>query len=560
MVIHPWRAIAAICICLLFSSCGSRSIKDPPDTTRPAVTATSPVTNATTASITAPIQATFSESINSSTLNTATFTLAGVLSGSVISGTVSCDNPCITATFTPSAPLSHDTTYTASIGVDVKDPAGNSLGGRYTWSFTTIPSPGSLDKTFGTGGLVRTPVLSSNDVATAVALQADGKIVVAGYSTYVTALTATISVASNYLTLVRYNTNGSPDATFGAPLNSGGKITDLPGTAMAVAIQSDGKILAGGTSGTGADLLIVRYTSDGQLDPTFGSGGQTAIDAGGTTDAVTSLAVQNDGKIVIVGNKQVTTPSGTVNSIALMRLASDGTSSDSTFNSGNIVTVDSYDNSWATSVQIQTDGKILVAGYFKNAGGPATPLIIRYNQAGTVDSMFSGTGAAAPSIGQDARLSNIVLLPDGKILATGATTNAANNTSDIVLLQFLADGSLDTAFGPGGTGIVSTDFSSSEESGVALATDADGKIMVAAYYRKTSGQPQTYDFALFRYTRDGSLDTTFGNGFGMVHSDFGGNLNDLASCMVVQREGKIVVAGAVANSSNYDIGVARYWP
>jgi len=157
---------------------------------------------------------------------------------------------------------------------------------------------GSLDTSFGTGGIVTTPIGNSND-ASALGIQSDGKIVVAGGS----------SNGSNYdFALVRYNTNGSLDTSFG----TGGIVNTPVGSsndyARTLGIQSDGKIVAAGDSSNGSknDFALVRYNANGSLDTSFGTGGIVTTPVGSSGGAY-ALAIQSDGKIVAAGSSNGST-------------------------------------------------------------------------------------------------------------------------------------------------------------------------------------------------------------------------------------------------------------
>jgi uncharacterized delta-60 repeat protein len=207
-----------------------------------------------------------------------------------------------------------------------------------------------------TGGAcsVTTPIGTSTDEAHSVAIQSDGKIVAAGAS----------SNGSRYdFALVRYNTDWTLDTTF----NGTGKVTTSVGTdnasAFAVAIQTDGKIVAAGFSiGSNADFALVRYNADGTLDTSFNGTGKVTTPIGSGNDFVYSVTIQSDGKIVAAGSRQ----DGSIDAV-LVRYNANGTL-DTSFNGTGIVTppINSNDTESARSVVIQTDGKIL-AGTAKTA-------------------------------------------------------------------------------------------------------------------------------------------------------------------------------------------------
>ena len=329
---------------------------------------------------------------------------------------------------------------------------------------------GSADGSFDSDGEVMTPITTDgDDTGRAVAIQDDGKIVVAGY----------VDDGSYHnFAVVRYNSNGSlddgtgndstPGDQFGDD-NTGIVITDIAWNdyAHSVAIQEDGKIVVAGQSD--GDFVVVRYNSDGSLDDgtvddlddsdQFGSDNTGIVITDlGAYDVAYSVAVQSDGKIVLAG-----VHSDADADFAVVRYNSDGSLDDGTvddlddsdqFGSDNtgIVTTDfSGNQDKARSVNIQSDGKIVVAGYADN-GSDYDFAVARYNIDGSLD--------------------------DG-------TVNDLDDSD-----QFGSDGT------------VIADFSSSNDWGYSAAIQADGKIVVAGYADTGSD----YDFALARFNTDGSLD------------------------------------------------------
>jgi uncharacterized delta-60 repeat protein len=236
-------------------------------------------------------------------------------------------------------------------------------------------APGDLDPTFGTGGIGITPLGSFDDFASAVALQPDGKIVVAGQS----------SSGSNNsdFALARYNPDGSLDASFG----SGGKITTAIGSrnaAYAVALQPDGKIIAAGFTyivGDG-DIALVRYNPDGSLDTTFGTGGTIRTSIGNSGEDVHGVALQPDGKIVAAGSSLTVNESD--RDFTLVRYNPDGSLDINFGNEGKIITniQGTGSSDIARAVVVQPNGKIVVAGHSSGIGSAAFALV-RYNSDGS---------------------------------------------------------------------------------------------------------------------------------------------------------------------------------
>ena len=233
-----------------------------------------------------------------------------------------------------------------------------------------VAADGDLDTSFGTGGKVVTSFLGQDDFVRSIAIQSDGKIVVAG---------ETKNGTYDEFALARYNPDGTLDTSFG---NSGGKmITNSNNNgdhARSVAIQSDGKIvLAGAGDNTGNDdFALYRYNTDGSLDSSFGTGGKVFTAVGSGNDFAESVAIQSDGKIVVAGYSY----NGSNDDFALVRYNTDG-SLDTSFDSDGKVTTDfGAGSDVANSVAIQSDGKIVAAGNSKN-GNYRDFALVRY--AGT---------------------------------------------------------------------------------------------------------------------------------------------------------------------------------
>lgn len=344
---------------------------------------------------------------------------------------------------------------------------------------------GSLDLSFGSGGRVITDFLGDEDYVNAVALQRDGKIVAAGRAR---------KGAVIYFGLARYNTDGSLDATFG----SGGKLLTsffgIGDDALAMAIQPDGKIVAAGKTFTGpseVDFALARYNSNGTLDATFGSGGKVHTDLGGY-DLITAMAIQPDGKIVAGGD---TYTEGAQNDCALARYNKDG-SLDSTFGSGGKVVTDFAGlPDFVAGLALQPDGKIVLAGdvstYVSASRDDIGFGLARYNKDGSLDSSF-GSGGKVITEGDLIAAHAVVVQPNGKIIAAGLAVHTTAN-GDFGLARYNSNGSLDSAFGTGG--IVTTDFSPSDTA-FAIAIQSDGKIVAAgAAFDVQTGN----GFALARY-------------------------------------------------------------
>jgi uncharacterized delta-60 repeat protein len=310
-------------------------------------------------------------------------------------------------------------------------------------------------------------------------------------------------------------------------------------------------VAAGSTSGTA--FLLARFDADGSLDQAFGTNGSVETTFGDQTAEARAVALQADGKIIVVGVSGAGSYSE-LNDFALARYNSDG-SLDQTFGTGGKVKthfpgVDNTGSS-ATSVALQPDGKLVVGGYYKkNDRTPHQFAMARYNSNGTLDSAFGQFGKVTTRLGLgDAYSFGIVLQSNGRIVLAGYSTTTLDH--DFSLVGYAANGTLDSTFGNGG--FVTTDFSGgTDDIAYAMTIQSDGKLVVVG---RTGDYPEN-DFAVPRYSSDGQLDQTFGVG-GKVVSDF--SSIDQAYGVALDSNGKIVLAGvAFANGANFDFTAARY--
>jgi len=379
---------------------------------------------------------------------------------------------------------------------------------------------GSLDPTFGTGGIVTTPntnTFCGQNINCTLAIQTDGKIVAGGG--------ATQSNGGSELALARYNTNGSLDSTFG---NGGIAVfssTSGSGPAFGLALQIDGKIVV--AAPVGFNLDVFRFNTNGTLDSSFGSGGVFSSTAAGHlfSPVTGGLAVLSTGKILVaVGN-------------VMIRLLSTG-QIDSSFGTAGVAQL-------LTSAQTLAElssGKTLVASAFTFSTGGAA----RYNVNGILDTAF-GVSGQAPSFGGVAA---ILPLSSGKFLVAGTLasgTPAAGGTTPqgFVLTRFNGNGTIDGTFGIHGA-VVTAFPGNGFAAAVALGVQSSGDIVAAgvAEAKNPAFGAEPSDFALARYTPNGVLDTTFGTN-GLVTTAFGTNGGNgaAASALAIQSDGNIVVLG-----------------
>jgi uncharacterized delta-60 repeat protein len=400
-------------------------------------------------------------------------------------------------------------------------------------------APGDLDTAgFGLGtGKVVTPIGSSIDYARAVALQPDGKIVVAGVC----------DNGSSYdFCLARFLPTGALDTSF----NATGKVfTPIgPNTdyATAVALQPDGKIVAAGECYNGAnyDFCLARFLPSGALDTSFNAIGTVITPIGSGNDSATAVALQPGGKIVVSG----VCDNGSSYDFCLARFLPSGVL-DTSFNAtGTVMTSIGMSRDIANAIALQPDGKIVVIGYCYS-GTNDDFCLARFLPSGALDASFNAIGTVIAPIGSsDDTATAAALQPDGKIVVTGYCYNGTDY--DFCLARFLPNGTLDTSFNS--TGKILTPIGSSEDYARAIALQPDGKIVVAGRcFHGTNN-----DFCLARFLPSGALDTSF-NATGTVITPIGSS-NDYATAVALQPDGKIVAAGYCSNGSSEDFCLARY--
>lgn len=401
----------------------------------------------------------------------------------------------------------------------------------------------ALDTSFGGDGIV-TLDFGGNDIGYALLIQPDGKMLVAGQAGIGPALTSDIAIA-------RFNTDGTLDPVWGGDgtvtLDLGVNYSDF---SFALARQPDSKIVVGGCGyfDSGYKFAVLRYRADGSLDPAFSDDGIFITDFGGADDWVRGIYVMPDGKIVASGYRN----DGLKHNFALIRLTPEGDLDDTFGDGGKVYTVfptNRHDQSYALAVQ--PDGKMILVGYsYVGTTADYQIAMARYNTDGTLDVTFDGDGMVltpVPLIQGEAYAAQ--LQPDGKIVVAGYSYT--DWKTDIALLRFNSDGSLDTGFGV--DGLVTTDINADrDDHAYAVHVLDDGRILVAG--NRWNGYD--WDVAVLRYLADGTLDNTF-SGNGSLTTAIGGDA-DAANAIQVQADGKIVIAGYSDNGPNNDFAIVRY--
>jgi len=334
-----------------------------------------------------------------------------------------------------------DVSYSVTVQADGKIlvAGGSDPDDKADFALVRYNPDGSLDTGFDGDGKVTTDFSSSFDWAFSVTVQADGKILVAGFSD---------NGGNEDFALVRYNSDGSLDTRF----DGDGKVTTAVGSSHddgeSVTVQADGKILVAGFSSKGrnTDFALVRYNTDGSLDTGFGGGGKVTTALGSADDWSYSVTVQADGKILAAGFSRNT--DADPYDFALVRYNPNG-SLDTGFGGDGKVTTD-FDASddYGNSVTVQADGKILVTGYSRNVDAAADAwdfALVRYNPDGSLDTGFGGDGKVITDFGSPNNPANdgsysVTVQADGKILVAG------DSNDDFALVRYNSDGSLDNTF------------------------------------------------------------------------------------------------------------------
>jgi uncharacterized delta-60 repeat protein len=340
--------------------------------------------------------------------------------------------------------------------------------------------------------------------------------------------------------LARLRPNGSLDPTFS---HDGKRTIDFGGLdgASGVALQRDGKIVVVGQTSTGeGDFALARLRPNGSLDPTFSGDGKKTTDFGGDPeiggDHADDVAIQRDGKIVVVGSGR---------GFAVARYKPNGALDNSFSGDGKQVLDEGFQV--ATGVAIQTDGRIVAVGY-----GPPFALA-RFNPNGSLDSSFSRDGRQTTAFGGDFNgvASDVALQGDGRIVVAGQAATGPAPWGDFALARYKPNGSLDPTFSRDGKR--TTDFGG-YDGALGVAIGKKGKIVAVGFGR--SGHPG--DFALARYKPNGALDPAF-SGDGKRTTDFGGD-SDTAADVAIQGDGKIVAVGAGGPWPQDYFTLARYKP
>jgi uncharacterized delta-60 repeat protein len=416
-----------------------------------------------------------------------------------------------------------------------------------SFGHATPGEAGTIDGTFGTIGVISNAMTFNSSRASAVAYNFNyRRILLAG---------SCFSGSSTFddFCLARYRDNGAVDTSFGG--GTGIVVTDVGGgydNATAVYFESDVYAIVAGACANGAtaDFCAVRYNFNGTLDATFGAGGKVLVPVGSENDYANAIVKQNDGKFVLAG----WCTNGSINQMCLLRLNANG-SVDTTFgNNGRVVENIFQGATDRRATALAMDGsRIIVTGTCKS-GTVHSMCAIRYNSNGTRDLTFAG-GALIFQIGSDSKAAAVnVGLFTGSIFISGtciASPAPVDGRADFCAAKFNSSGALDTSYGDNGDGKVITS-SGLDTIATSASLDYVDKLVVAG----SCSTPKK--FCAVRYNAFGELDSSFGaSGFFYTSVLSFANV-DKANASAIQPDGKLLLAGECDVAGTLQFCATRY--
>jgi uncharacterized delta-60 repeat protein len=399
------------------------------------------------------------------------------------------------------------------------------------FSAVRFNSDGSLDSGFHGDGKFITALGSKNDVARGVVMQGDGKYVLAGSSS---------NGVDDDFGLLRCDSTGTMlDNNFDGDGKRTDDVGDIVAPARSIVVQPDKKILVAGSGNN--RLLLARYYADGLLDASFGSGGRSSIPLGLFSESGHSAVLQPDGKIAVTG---YVSDNGIVKA-AVIRCLPNG-SLDPSFDGDGRAVLAVGQSGVGTAVAVQSDGKIVLAGYSQSPSPSA--FVARFDANGVPDPTFDGDGLVIPPLANGAQATAMVLQPDGKIVVAGIAAQ------DFFVLRYNNDGSPDNSFDDDGVATVS--LSTGYDQANAVAIQPDGKIVAAGTSLDTAHNQ--YRFAIARFSVNGAPDVALA-GSGKVATPVG-TVYSSANAVAIQPDGRILVAGTSDSGVDaaLDMAVVRY--
>lgn len=388
-------------------------------------------------------------------------------------------------------------------------------------------SAGTVDKTFTSTGYANLDYGGTNERASTIALQADGKIVVIGENL------VTADATQDKLYIARIDVKGAKDNTFGSAGVLKTDTGDKKEYGRDGLVLADGKILALSSSlvGNTNNIVVVRTTSAGALDATFGTGGKYVFNKG-SGGIARSMAIQKDGKIVVGGE------SG--GKFIVIRLSADGVP-DATFGTAGVVTLaaNTAPSVNTSKLLIQKDGKILLVGYGSDANNNSSLAVARFTTAGAVDATYGTGGVAEIDYTGNEFFYCAALQSDDKLVVGGKFAPLTAAKYETFAARLTTTGTKDATFGTAGS--YRGDLNTLQEEMRGMDIQAwDGKIVMGGYIGD--------DIGVVRLSANGALDLTFTTkGFAII--DVPNTAKDQANAVKIDKNGKIYVGGVINFSS-----------
>jgi uncharacterized delta-60 repeat protein len=395
---------------------------------------------------------------------------------------------------------------------------------------------GNLDSSFGTAGKVisnMADTIQGADRANDIAINPDGSFLVVGYKT-----------VSYDFVIAKYLSSGVLDSSFG----TNGRVVTSFGTgadvATSVEILSNGSFVVAGTSSIGGqdDFAVAKYTASGVLDTAFGTAGKVTTDMSGNLrgDSVSTMAISKTGEVYVAGYSR-----GSTIDLAVVKYTSAGVL-DTSFSSDGIVAIDFFSSQDdARTIQVLTNGSIVVGGYAINGNGDSVSALVKLTSSGELDQAFGAGGKITGDyVNYDEEVSSVSISAAGEIFA--AVTGV-----DFTVVKYSSSGVLQTTFGT--SGIAATDFSSGTDYSSCVQVLVDGSVLVSGF-ATISGSA---DFAVAKFSSAGILDNTFGiSGRSTVSFTSG---DDISAALAVGVNGQIMLAGtADSNGAQSDFAIAKF--
>jgi uncharacterized delta-60 repeat protein len=428
------------------------------------------------------------------------------------------------------------------------------LSGDFMFAAARINLNGTLDTTFDGDGILNHNITAGTDWGQDAEIQPDGKLIIVG---------DTNAGSENFVKVARYTTGGALDTgTFNSPTGFYSVTTIVGGTSdvgNAFGVDVNGKLLVAGSTSLagGTDFAVARYLNTGALDTTFSTDGLTQVSFG-AYDYAYAVIGTTDGGLIAAGDANSGVQWG------LARFNPNG--SLNTGFDGDGLRTDTFGSNGGRphAMAIDGSGRLLVAGYWLSpTGSSANMAVARYNAAtGALDGTFGTGGHVSFNISGFTQAKGIALQPDGKIVLFGHVT--VGSATHFAVVRLLDTGAFDNTFG--GTGRVTTDLPSPnipDPQNPPLRTahahagfvQSDGRIVAAGKVIRDLGGGQTFNtFALVRYNKDGSLDTTFGTG-GIKYDSFLSDSIDEIHAIFPQHDEKML---AIGTSQKFLIGTSDF--